>query len=46
MALSRIGCRGNGTPGVIENRPDFIGQLFQGERFLKKVAFDIRYVVI
>jgi len=31
---------------VIENRPDFAGQLFQSERLLQKIAFDIDYVMV
>ena len=31
---------------MIENRPDFAGQLFQSERLLQKVVFDIDHFMV
>ncbi len=43
---NRIGCHGNGIAAVIENRPDFAGQLFQRERLLQKIVFDIDHFMV
>jgi len=31
---------------LIQNRPDFPGQLFQGERLLQEVGFDVDHFMI
>src|SRR5258708_6904162 len=36
----------NGDRAAVEDRPDFAGQLFQRERLLKEVVFDVDYSVV
>ena len=38
--------QGNAVAAMIEDCPYFTGQLFQGERFLEEVIFDVDHVVV
>src|SRR5713101_2197205 len=46
LAFNHASCNRNGIATVLEDRPDLAGQLFQRERFLKEVVFDIDYSMV